>query len=157
MNQFKWSEILKSKNFLVSLFSLVLLGFGANNISVDYNAEELYTLFTSTTGQELLITIIMFIINSGFKIYLTIKEKGFSFEFLKSTNFHQGILITLSILISAIFNELYAGIIISIVVIVLNILYNIFLVPHKEVVLALTTEPLTENELIDIKTENTTK
>ena len=127
----KLIEVLKSKNFLVSLGSLVLLGLGYNNIDTGMTAEGWYNLFTSSTGTQMLSTIALLVLNTASKILASIKEKTFSFAFLKSSNFIAGFSVIVSLVVSSFLGEQVAGIVVSGVIIVANILLH-FLQPAKQ-------------------------
>ena len=148
MNKLK--DVLGSKNFLVSLISIVLLGFSSNSIDVGYTSEGLYSLFNGKAGNELITTGILFAFNSGFKIYLSIKEKGFSFAFLKSSNFVAAFISVISVVIGGVLNEPLSGIAIALATQVVNLVYHLFL-PPKEVAQIL---PITDEMLLPPKTKD---
>ena len=124
----KISEALKSKNFLVSIMSILLLALSSNSIQVGYTAEDLYGLFNGKIGNELIVTIVLFVLNSGSKIYLSIKQYGFNWGFLKSSNFIAALISTFSIVVFATFNQALAGIVIALSTQVINLVYH-FSVP----------------------------
>ena len=129
MNKLK--DVLGSKNFLVSLISIILLGFSSNSIEVGYTADGLYSLFQGKAGNELITTILLFAFNSGFKIYLSIKEKGFTFAFVKSSNFVAALISVISVVIGGVLNEPLSGIAIALATQVVNLIYHLFLPPKQ--------------------------
>lgn len=128
----KFIQVLSSSNFKISIISLILLALGYNNIDTKLTAQEWYSMFDGKNMTELLSTVAVLLFNTISKIYVSIKTNGFSFGFLKNSNFISTIIVTLSIVISAITSEYVAGILISIATLVFNIFFQINQ-PVKEV------------------------
>lgn len=130
MNKIKLTQVLNSRNFLTSVISILVLALGANGItSTDLggSADQIYNIFAGKSGSDLLITIILYAINSGSRIYTTLKNKPFDFSFIKSSNFQAAVISLLAVVIGMIFKEDLAGYIIAIVTQVINIIYNLLL------------------------------
>lgn len=142
----KLSQVLGSKNFFVSLISIILLAFSSNSIETGYTAEGLYSLFNGKVGNELVTTVLLFAFNSGFKIYLSVKEKGFSFAFLKSSNFVAALISVISIVIGGVMQEPLSGIVIALATQVVNLVYHLFLPPKTVAVLMESAQP--EKEIV---------
>lgn len=133
MNQ-KLKEVLGSKNVLTAFVSLILLGFAANNIDTGYSSEQWVDLFYGKNSSEIITLVIMTVFNTGTKIYVAIKQNGgFTFKWLSNSNAQSAILVIISLIVGGLFNEQLSSIIISGVIVVLNIIYQLILPPKNTV------------------------
>ena len=91
-----------------------------------YNPDTLYTVFTSSQGSALLLAIFSYMLEIGSRAFISFKQQGFNFDFLKSPNFMAALISLVSIIVSRFFNVFYAGIIIAITTQVINVIYHLF-------------------------------
>lgn len=130
MSKNKILEILNSRNFLVSIISIILLGFSANGVSTEDiggTAEQLYDLFFGKHGSELIITVVLYVINSGSRIFTKLRNKKFDWSFIKNSNTQAAFLSLLSVIIGFVTKEPMAGYVTAIVTQILNIIYQVVL------------------------------
>jgi hypothetical protein len=104
MNTKKLLETLGSSNMKTALYTTVILAINmALGTNIGVTGEELNSIFNSQTAIS---TILIFLLNSGIKIYSAYKVKGsLDFSFLKSTNFVSAVLSILMLIVGSLFNE----------------------------------------------------
>ena len=123
----KVSQVFDSKNFYVTIIGMVLLALEGNNILVSQSADEIYNIFESNEGFELISILTVFFANPMFKLVSKIIAKEFSFDFFSSSNFQTQIVTFLTILVTAFIgnDELLAGIAVSLIINVVNLISHV--------------------------------
>lgn len=121
----KLIDSLKSQQFLVAVIGTILMFLKANGVETEKTALDWYTLFTSSQGWDLLVTVIPAIVVVGFKVWTKIQEKVFSFSYFKDPNVLAALLSTLSIVVGALAGEALTGLIMGIIVQVLNMVFHL--------------------------------
>jgi nitrous oxidase accessory protein NosD len=76
---------IESQNFFVSLVTLLLLAFEANQLTVNVSAEQVVSVFASQDAGAIISLIFLNFLNPVMKILS--KAQEWSWEFLKSANF----------------------------------------------------------------------
>ena len=142
----KFSATLDSRNFFVSLVSVILLAFEANNLAIDADPGSIVDV---VTGGDIGRIVSIFFLNFFNPIMKLInKTASWSWAFLKSPNFWTQIVTALLIgisgfglifpesaaadLVNAIFGGEFQSIALAIVLNVLNPLYHFFFDRDKE-------------------------
>ena len=136
----KWAATMDSRNFLVTLISLILLTLEFNNLGTGIDAETIWEAFASGELGRILSIVLVNFLNPIMKIIRG--EASWSFGFLKSKNFWTqaltGIFVLLAglgiafpdgaaaSLVEAIFGGSFEAISIAIVINVINPLYHFF-------------------------------
>ena len=123
----KVSQVFDSKNFYVTIIGMVLLALEGNNILVSQSADEIYNIFESNEGFELISILTVFFANPLFKLVSKIIAKEFSFDFFFSSNFQTQIVTFLTVLVTAFIgnDELLAGIAVSLIINVVNLISHL--------------------------------
>ena len=123
----KVSQVFDSKNFYVTIIGMVLLALEGNNILVSQSADEIYNIFESNEGFELISILTVFFANPLFKLVSKIIAKEFSFDFFFSSNFQTQIVTFLTVLVTAFIgnDELLAGIAVSLIINVVNLVSHL--------------------------------
>ena len=139
-------DILESKNFAISLISIILFALSANKVNVEgYTPSGIYDLLSSSTGSTLIGAIVTLLFGIVSKVYISIQQNGWNFAFVKSDNFKAAVLSILSIFIGAYFNSFLASVIISLLVQALNVFYH-FLQPVSPVTPLVVIVPLVDEK-----------
>ena len=81
----KWAATLNSRNFFVSIISIILLMLEFNDLSTGVDAETIWEAFTSADLGRILSIVLVNFLNPIMKIIRG--EASWSFGFLKSKNF----------------------------------------------------------------------
>lgn len=121
----KLSQVLDSRNFFVTLISLLLLAMGANSIDTGYTADGIFDLFKDATVSQILVLVIINFLNPLIKLVNKVVNKEWSWEFIKSQNFQTQLLSILTILLSFIFDEVTTGIVTTIVLNLWNLVSHL--------------------------------
>lgn len=121
----KLTSTLDSRNFFVTLISIVLAALQFNSIETGYTAEGIFDLFKDANLSSALILLVVNFLNPIMKIVNKVINKGFDWSFVKSRNFVTQVLSLLTILISALFDEITVGIISALVVNVWNLVSHL--------------------------------
>jgi len=121
----KITSTLDSRNFFVTLISIVLAALQFNSIETGYTAEGIFDLFKDANLSSALILLVVNFLNPIMKIVNKVINKGFDWSFVKSRNFVTQVLSLLTILISALFDEITVGIISALVVNVWNLVSHL--------------------------------
>jgi len=110
----KLSQVLDSRNFFVTLISLLLLAMGANSIETGYTADGIFDLFKDASVSQILVLVIINFLNPIIKLVKKVVDKEWSWAFIKSQNFQTQVLSIVTILLSFIFDEVTTGIVTTI-------------------------------------------
>lgn len=121
----KLTSTLDSRNFFVTLISILLAALQFNSIETGYTAEGIFDLFKDANLSSALILLVVNFLNPIMKIVNKVINKGFDWSFVKSRNFVTQVLSLLTILISALFDEITVGIISALVVNVWNLVSHL--------------------------------
>lgn len=128
----KLKEILCSNNFrmsIVSIFSMFLTANGLENA----NPENLNEMF-GQNGGTLYISVGTLLLNVVFKLLPKFIDKTIDFTFLKSTNFITAIVSVITLFITSYFGMLDIGLVSTIALNVINVLYHMAMPSKKEIV-----------------------
>lgn len=121
----KLKEVLASKNFLVTLVTIVLGFITANEIQVQLTPEQ---VADGIMGKDFL-AIASFVLLNFFNVLTKIGakflDKTWSWAWLKSKNFLTQVLSVLSILVGAYFDATVAGIIVAVVANIINLITHL--------------------------------
>lgn len=107
----KISEVLDSRNFFVTLLSMVLIGLQFNSIDAGYSAEGIYDLFQGTTLTSAAVLVFVNFLNPVTKLIKKFIDKEFNWNFIKSQNFTTQILSLITIVLSVFLDEVSTGLV----------------------------------------------
>lgn len=124
-NMNKLSNVLQSRNFFVTLVSIVLMVLQYNAIEVDYTAEGIVDMFTGTTLANALVLALVNFINPIMKIVSKLANKTFDWGFKNSTNFITQVLTLITVVVAVFFDEIAAGMIAALILNVWNLVSHI--------------------------------
>jgi hypothetical protein len=121
----KLSNVLQSRNFFVTIVSIILLVLQYNAIEVDYTAEGIVDMFSSTTLANALVLALVNFINPIMKIVKKLVDKTFDWSFKNSTNFITQVLTLITVVVAVFFDEIAAGMIAALILNVWNLVSHI--------------------------------
>ena len=121
----KLSNVLQSRNFFVTLVSIILLVLQYNAIEVDYTAEGIVDMFSGTTLANALVLALVNFINPIMKIVKKLVDKTFDWSFKNSTNFITQVLTLITVVVAVFFDEIAAGMIAALILNVWNLVSHI--------------------------------
>jgi len=121
----KLSNVLQSRNFFVTLVSIILLVLQYNAIEVDYTAEGIVDMFSGTTLANALVLALVNFINPIMKIISKLANKTFDWGFKNSTNFITQVLTLITVVVAVFFDEIAAGMIAALILNVWNLVSHI--------------------------------
>lgn len=125
----KLSEILDSRNALVTIASIVLLLFSANNIAINASADELVDLLYGRNLGEIASVLVLNFLNPIFKLGKKFVDKSFNWSFLTSSNFLAQLSTLLTLIVAALWGEGLAGVIVATVIQIYNLAIHVFQKP----------------------------
>jgi ABC-type proline/glycine betaine transport system permease subunit len=121
----KLLEVLRSKNFLVTVINIAIGLFAANEVIVNVPAEDIYN---NVAGKELM-TIIVYLVVNFLNVFTKFAEKllnkQWSFSFFLSWNFWTQALSILALVVAAYFDQTVAGIVIAVIMNVINLIKHV--------------------------------
>lgn len=121
----KLGNVLNSRNFFVSLVSIVVLVFQFNGVDLEQSPESIVDMFNGTTFANALVLALVNFINPLLKIGSKIVNKTFDWGFKSSTNFITQVLTLVTIVVAAFFDEVAAGIIAALVLNLWNLVAHL--------------------------------
>ena len=127
----KLIEVLKSRNFAISIISFFAAILGYQNIPVNFQPEEIYNLFSDKSFTEVIVVLFANFFGIFSKLISKILDKSFDWSFIKDSNVITLFISIISIVISALLGNVIGGLLITIVITLLNTVYHLSL-PLKQ-------------------------
>lgn len=129
----KLTEVLKSQNFLITLFAIISPVLAYNNIDLETSPQDIAASLTGVPLGVVFTTVIGLLLNPAVKIAKRITEKKFNFGFFKSWNFWVQTGSAVLLLVGAYFDELDAvnAILGTVLANTTNLVYHTVIVPPK--------------------------
>jgi len=121
----KLSSTLDSRNFFVTLLSIVLSALQFNSIDLNHTAEGIFDLFKDANLSSAFVIIIVNFLNPLIKIGNKVLSKSFDWGFIKSQNFGTQVLSLLTILFTAFFDQVSVGIVSVLILNVWNLVSHL--------------------------------
>lgn len=121
----KLLDVLKSQNFFIAVVTIIMAAFMGNSIQFNFTAFDVVTLFKTNT--LLSITVLSFLYQVVVNLYSHLHAQPWTWAFLRSANFVAGLISLLSVVLTAYFGDMTAGVIVSVVTQILNSLWHIAL------------------------------
>jgi hypothetical protein len=121
----KVSATLNSRNFFVTLISMVLIALQFNSIEAGYTADGIYDLFKDVNLTSALVLIVINFLNPIIKIVNKVVDKTFSWAFIKSQNFTTQVLSMVTIVLSIFLDEVTTGLVSALILNVWNLVSHI--------------------------------
>ena len=121
----KLSATLDSRNFFVTLLSIVLLALQSNGIETGYTADGIFALFEDQNLTSALVLVVINFLNPIIKLVSKIVNKEWSWIFIRSQNFQTQLLSVATILLSLFLDEVSTGIVITIVLNIWNLVAHL--------------------------------
>lgn len=121
----KLTSTLDSRNFFVTVLSIVLAALQFNSIETGYTAEGVYDLFKDANLSSALVLIIVNFLNPLIKVFSKITSKSFNWGFVKSQNFGTQVLSLVTVVLMSFFDEVAVGLISVLVLNVWNLVSHI--------------------------------
>ncbi len=121
----KLTSTLDSRNFFVTLLSIVLAALQFNSIDTGYTAEGIFDLFKDANLSSALVLVVVNFLNPLIKLVNKVINKSFDLGFVKSQNFGTQVLSLVTIVFAAFFDEVTVGIISVLVLNVWNLISHI--------------------------------
>lgn len=121
----KLKEVLGSKNFLVTVLTIILGFITANEIQVQLTPEQIADGVIGEGFLAVTTFVLLNFFNVLTKVGAKFLDKTWSWGFLKSKNFLTQVLSVLSILIGAYFDATVAGIVVAIIANIINLIAHL--------------------------------
>lgn len=125
MNTNKISSTLDSRNFFVTILSMVLVALQFNAIETGYTAEGIYDLFKDANLTSALVLVIINFLNPIIKLVNKIVTKTFNWEFLKSQNFTTQVLSLITIILAVFLDQVETGLVSALILNAWNLISHI--------------------------------
>lgn len=128
----KLIDVLGSSNALLNVLSIFILALASNDIYLEQTPEELINMFSGKSSGQLLTLVLINFFSPATKLVKKLMSKEWSWDFLKSANFQTQILSFLTVIASSLAGEVFAGILVALVLQVWNLIVHL-LKPVKNV------------------------
>jgi len=121
----KISSTLDSRNFFVTIISMVLIALQFNAIETGYTADGIYDLFKDSTLTSALVYVVVNFLNPIIKLVNKFITKSFDWTFVKSQNFITQILSAVTILLSLFLDDVATGLVSTLILNAWNLVSHI--------------------------------
>lgn len=128
----KLIDVLGSSNALLNVLSIFILALASNDIYLEQTPEELINMFSGKSSGQLLTLVLINFFGPATKLVKKLMAKEWNWDFLKSANFQTQILSLLTVIASSLAGEVFAGILVALVLQVWNLIVHL-LKPVKNV------------------------
>lgn len=128
----KLIDVLGSSNALLNVLSIFILALASNDIYLEQTPEELINMFSGKSSGQLLTLVLINFFGPATKLVKKLMSKEWNWDFLKSANFQTQILSFLTVIASSLAGEVFAGILVALVLQVWNLIVHL-LKPVKNV------------------------
>lgn len=128
----KLLEVLESRNAFVTYISIILLGLSYNSIPVEFTPNQIIDMFVGKNAGEILAVLLLNFFNPLSKMINKLIKKEWSWGFIKdSQNFITQLTTLLALIIGAFMDQMAAGIIVSILLQLWNLVTHLSKKPQN--------------------------